>query len=328
VGPGSMVSSDPAGELIGVLTVSQMPTRSDTPEPPSFELDRSDQTAEDERASREASPSPPLFELEHFGQTVEGQPIAEQSPPSPPLPLPQDHEFQAQGELREQFQWLSDMLNENKKKGWGTGYRDFVDVLLLLRAVGGLGMVAELGNKRVHDGVFHASTGGYSISLSMFIRLMGLEYSPGTWRNKLTSYFRLRTLHSFSEHANGIRFRSQEHQAVWDIVRQWMENDNTFLPATWVTIQYGNSKLQGILREMEQEVRLGKRFSSSSFLCVQHWVLTKFARYSGVRGGTRRMRRILYSEKSTTNCSNDSKCDLTTYSEGFNPNGSTGKHTS
>jgi hypothetical protein len=218
-----------------------------------FEPDCPDQSVDEE-----GSPSPPLFELDHFGQMAEGQPVTEEGPPSPPLPPPQDQELRAQEELQEQFRWLVEMLNLNQRKGWGTGYRDFVDVLLLLRGVEGLGMVVELGNKRVSDGVFSSSTGNYRLSLYTFISLMGLEYSSGTWRNKLTSYFRLRTLHSFSEHADRIHFQSQEHQAAWDIIKQWMDNDDRLLPPTWVTVRYGNTKLQRILREMEQEVRLGK----------------------------------------------------------------------
>ena len=81
------------------------------------------------------TPSPdmsehPLFEPDTSSPIVQDQPIVEHRSPSPLLLLPcqDDPEFQAKEEMREQFQWLVDVLGQNEKRSWGTGYRDFSDV--------------------------------------------------------------------------------------------------------------------------------------------------------------------------------------------------------
>ena len=139
---------------------------------------------EDQSILERGSPPPPLF--------VEDQPSAEQTTSPPPFQT-DIHEIQATHEIRDQFGWLVDLLGQNQSRGWGTAYRDFADVSVLLRAVRGLGMVERVNN-RISNEIFHASTGDYALSLLKFIDLMSLGHSTATWGNKLTMYFWLKTL--------------------------------------------------------------------------------------------------------------------------------------
>jgi hypothetical protein len=236
-----------------IRQISQTPNPSlDMPEPPLFEPDTPSQISQDQHIIDRGSPSPslPLAEDPH---------ISEQS--SPPIPLislqVDDEESQAMEEMREQFQWLVGLLNQNQTRRWGTAYRDFADVSLLLHAVQGLGMV-ERRNGRISNGEFCASTGNYALTLPIFIGVMGLGHSPGTWNNKLAMYFRLRSLYSYSEHNGGISFSSQKHQVAWEIVRLWVKDQDKLLPENWITTKYGNTQLRGLVRDMIQEVHRSK----------------------------------------------------------------------
>lgn len=171
-------------------------------------------------------------------------------------------------EMREQFQWLVEMLGENQRRNWGTGYRDFADVSLLLHAVRRLGMM-ERGNNRITSGVFNASTGDYALNLSTFIEVVGLGHSPATWRNKLTMYLRLKSLHSYSEHTSGTCFSSSVHQDAWDIISRWVEHQDVFLPENWITLKYGNTRLRVLVREMVQEAYKGKYQALFSVFCTE-----------------------------------------------------------
>ena len=57
----------------------------------------------------------------------------------------QPDEGEVAEEIRREYSWLPTLLAENKTKAWGTAYRDFVEVRLLLVAVQGLNIV-ETGN--------------------------------------------------------------------------------------------------------------------------------------------------------------------------------------
>ena len=161
-------------------------------------------------------------------------------------------------EMRRQFEWLTKLIGLNSRKTWGTGYRDFVDVLLLLHAARELGMEVR-GNGRVSSGVFSASTGNYALTLQTFIGAMPLLHMPTTWGNKLTTYFRLKSLYSYSQHAGDACFRSPTHRAAWQILGCWMKNQDQLLPeGSWVTTKYGNTELRTLVREMVQEANRSK----------------------------------------------------------------------
>ena len=167
--------------------------------------------------------------------------------------------LQAQQEIQESFHWLAKMLDENKKRGWGTGYQDFVDMSLVLRAVGMLGMVERQGN-RVSDGVFSASTGAFSLSFITFLDVMHLGYTSSTWRNKQTTYFRIKALYQYSQHTGGITFQNPSHDSAWKIIKCWMENQDMILEESWVTTRLGNTELRELTRNMLQEVYGGEKF--------------------------------------------------------------------
>jgi hypothetical protein len=150
------------------------------------------------------------------------------------------------------------MLADNKRRGWASGYRDFADVLLLLRAVGRLGMV-EQQNNRVSEGVFSASAGDFSLSLETFIDAMNLEHAWGTWRNKLTTYFRIKSLYLYSKHAGRIDLKNPVHRNTWDVVNHWMEHHDKLLEENWVTKRFGSTELRPIVRGMVQEAYQGKQ---------------------------------------------------------------------
>ena len=112
--------------------------------------------------------------------------------------------------------------------------------------------MVERVNNRISDGIFHASTGGYALSLLKFIDLMSLGHSTATWGNKLTMYFRLKTLYSYSQHVGGANFQSPAHNEAWDIVSNWVINQNALLPENWITTRFGNTQLRTLLRGMVQ----------------------------------------------------------------------------
>jgi hypothetical protein len=163
-------------------------------------------------------------------------------------------------EMREQFQWFVEILSQNQSRGWGTAYRDFADVLLLLRAVEGLGM-AERRNSRISNGVFRSSMGDYALTLPQFVEEMGLGHSAATWRNKLTMYFRIMSLYSYAQHNGGACFRFPPHRLAWEALSRWVENQDVFLSANWMTIRYGNTELRPLVRDMLQEALKGKRLN-------------------------------------------------------------------
>jgi len=160
-------------------------------------------------------------------------------------------------EMRDQFHWLVTMLNENKNRSWGTAYRDFADVSLLLSAVGELGMM-EGANHRVSKGVFRASTGNYSLTLPTFIEVMDLGHASGTWGNKLTMFFRLKAIYSYHEHAGEPHFWSPIYQDAWRIVSCWVKDRDKLLPENWTTTRFGNTELRKLARDMLQETTQSK----------------------------------------------------------------------
>jgi hypothetical protein len=250
---------------------------------PLFEPDSPSQIAEEEgqlASQRGSSSSPhPSFTGD---QPMGDQPVEE--PPTPPTSQVDGQELQAMEEIREQFQWLVDLLDQNAKKRWGTAYRDFADVSLLLHAVGGLGMV-EMGNGRVGDGQFNTSVGNFSLSLSTFLEIMNLGHSPATWRNKMTMFFRLKSLYSYSQHARGELFELPEHQRAWGIVELWVRDAHLFLPeGQWVTTKYGNTELRRLAKEMVQVANQGKVLLSKSDFCFSALLSLCFTRRRGVFG--------------------------------------------
>lgn len=207
---------------------------------------------------REGVSELPLFYADSPSPIVEHS-LLFSPPPSPPSALEtEDQELQAQMEMRERFGWFIAMLNENQKRGWGTGYRDFADVLLLLRAVSSLGM-KEQGNNRLSNGVFSASVGDFGLDLWTFIHMMDLGHSPGTWRNKLTTYFRIKSLHLYSQHIGGIGFQDQSHVYAWNVVSPWMEHRDKLLGEdVWVTKRFGSTELRPLIRNMVQAAYAGE----------------------------------------------------------------------
>ena len=130
--------------------------------------------------------------------------------------------------------------------------------------------MVEGPNGRISEGVFHARTGNYTIPLPIFIDIMGLGHSVATWRNKLTMYFRLKSLYSYGEHIGGVSFRSTQHQTAWDIVSCWVKDGDKLLPENcWITTKYGNTELRVLVREMVQEVHHGKCHTPSVSLLVR-----------------------------------------------------------
>jgi len=203
----------------------------------------------------------PLFDVDPLSPTAEFEPHIHDFPSPPPPPSPPheaiDQEHQIQEEMQQQFQWFSDMLIENKKRGWGTAYRDFVDVLLLLKAVEGLGIV-EQTNNRLTSGVFCASTGEFMLGWTDFIDAMSLEHSSATWRNKMTMYFRIKSLYLYFQHTGSRHFQDQAHDHAWEILEIWMENRDRVLGDSWATKRFGNTELRRLLQSMIQEAYNGK----------------------------------------------------------------------
>ena len=108
---------------------------------------------------------------------------------------PSDNEEPSQpdkGEVAEEIQrehsWLPTLLAENETKAWGTAYRDFVKVRLLLVAVQGLN-IEEMGNNRLTKGVFLSEGREFTLSVWEFIDILQLVHSSATWWNKVTAYF-------------------------------------------------------------------------------------------------------------------------------------------
>lgn len=209
----------------------------------------------------------PLFDLDTPSPVIDHPFLIDQDPPSPPSPplLPahqvDNQELQAQEEIRQHFRWLPDLLSQNQRRRWGTAYRDFVDVVLLLNTVRELGM-EEQRNNSVSDGVFSASTGDITLNLDTFIEVVQLNHTAATWRNKLTTYFRIKSLCLFAEHRGGIQFQETTHKQAWDTVNSWVENQHCMLPESWITTRYGSTELRPLIRAMTQEVLQGKCFFS------------------------------------------------------------------
>jgi hypothetical protein len=173
-------------------------------------------------------------------------------PPPPPLAI-------AEQEMREEFSWLNDLLAKHEAKGWGTAYRDFADVKLLLLAAQSLGMDEK--NNRVADGVFMSSVGDFPLTIWNFIDILDLQHTSGTWRNKMTSYFRIKQLYTFSQHNSGeIPFQRPDYSNAWDVIRIWMDRKDDMLGVDWVTMRFGNTELRSLLSGMVEEIHNGEHY--------------------------------------------------------------------
>jgi len=214
-------------------------------------------------------PTTPLF----YGDPDSPEPtspvILQTTLPDDEVPLPQSDdeepalshsdEGQIAGEIQREYSWLSTLLTENQIKGWGTAYRDFIDVKLLLMAVRGLGM-EEMANNRVTKGVFRSSTGEFALSMWEFIDILQLTHSSGTWRNKVTAYFRIKQLYMFAQYNGGdIHFQNREHRMAWETVKYWMVHQEELLGLRWETTRYGSKELRLLVQYMVGEVCHGKR---------------------------------------------------------------------
>ena len=87
-------------------------------------------------------------------------PVVSNTPHSEGLPLSQSdedlllsQETQVEEEIRGEYRWLCALLAENEERAWGTVYRDFIGVRLMLSAAQGMGM-EELSNNQIGNGAF------------------------------------------------------------------------------------------------------------------------------------------------------------------------------
>jgi len=194
-----------------------------------------------------------------------GPDISDASHSEEPL-LPQD-DTQVEEEIQGEYSWLHAMLAENEGRAWGTAYRDFVEVNLLLSAVRGMGM-EELSNNRVGNGTFQASTGEFTLSIWDFIDILGLKHSSGTWRNKFTAYFRIKRLFMFAQYRGAVmQFRTPECSQAWDVIQVWMQHQDAIIGDNeWVTRRYGSKELRALLKGMVAEACYGK-CNSLSWCC-------------------------------------------------------------
>jgi hypothetical protein len=200
-------------------------------------------------------------------------PVVSNTPHGEGLPLSQSdeellsQETQVEEEIRGEYRWLCALLAENEERAWGTAYRDFIGVRLLLSAAQGMGM-EELSNNRIGNGAFRASTGEFTLSIWDFIDILGLKHSSNTWRNKVTAYFRVKQLFMFARYRGAaMPFQNPEHTQAWNVIRVWMEHQDAIIQDNeWVTRRYGSKELRGLLQGMVEEACHGKYIS----LCQCH----------------------------------------------------------
>lgn len=189
----------------------------------------------------------PLSELENeefrYRSEFEDPPLSQSDESS------RSYDETVAAEIRDRFDWFSALIRENESQPWGTAYRDFVDVAQLLRAVRDMGM-KPMRNK-ISPGIFPASTGMVTLSVWTFIDILRPIHAPGTWRNKVTAYFRVQSLYKFARSAQDPRltFENQGHLDVLETIILWVENENIMLGNIWRT-QYGSKKFREQLGEM------------------------------------------------------------------------------
>ena len=100
----------------------------------------------------------------------------------------QSDEGEVAEEIQREYSWLPILLAENETKAWGTAYRDFVEVRLLLVAVQGLN-IEETDSNWLTKGVFQSEEREFTLSVCEFIDILQLMHSSAIWRNKVTAYF-------------------------------------------------------------------------------------------------------------------------------------------
>ena len=173
----------------------------------------------------------------------------------------QPDEGEVAEEIRREYSWLPTLLAENETKAWGTAYRDFVEVRLLLVAVQGLN-IEEMGNNQLTKGVFLSEGREFTLSVWEFIDILQLAHSSATWRNKVTAYFRIKQLYMFAQYNGGdITFQTPEHRPAWKAVQYWMDHREKVLEPRWETTRYGSKELHPLLQTMVMEVCYGKLIS-------------------------------------------------------------------
>ena len=160
-------------------------------------------------------------------------------------------------EMREEFQPLAAEIHGHVRRRWNTAYRDFADVSVLLSGLGKLGIEGK-GNGQLSRGEYHASEGVYSLDWKIFVDIMQLGCTSATWGNKIKTYSRIMSIRSFDRYNAGVHFRSDEYRQAWTVVRVWSSDENQFLPDDhWAAKKYGSTKLQTLVRGMNQEVFQG-----------------------------------------------------------------------
>jgi hypothetical protein len=108
--------------------------------------------------ARSETPEVPLFEPDPPSPIGKDQVTTEQGPLPPPSPMDNEEDGPQVGiELHLLFKWLVDLLAGLRVGGWGSAYRDFMEVRFLLHGVQALGMV-EWGNDRVSDCILYYYT--------------------------------------------------------------------------------------------------------------------------------------------------------------------------
>jgi hypothetical protein len=167
-------------------------------------------------------------------------------------------------EIRARYSWFCSIIQENESKSWGTAYRDFVDVAFLLRAVSDMEM-RPMRNRQISSGVFQASMGPVNLDVWTFINILDLTHKSGTWRNKVTAYFRVQKLYKFVQSTQGLNlpFETQEHLDVLRSIVLWVDNEDFMLGDMWET-QHGSKNFRQQLVDMLSMVSGGGLFCSLS----------------------------------------------------------------
>jgi len=142
--------------------------------------------------------------------------------------------------LHEHFAREIELIAEYEAADWGTAYRDFVQVPVLLAVGARFGMRASYSKNTIFPGIYTNSEGReVTVRTPELAEGMGLTY--GSWKNRITLYFRVWEFLGMTEDENAmIGDMEEEMIGVRDRLLEW-SNGSEVLASSAQTTKYLHS---------------------------------------------------------------------------------------
>lgn len=150
--------------------------------------------------------------------------------------------------LPEQFAVEISLIERYANEDWSTAYRDFAQVPVLIRIGRQFGMVPSLSTNSITAGWIYGP-GGERIRLKAADLIKAFGYEWGSWKNKVTLYFRVLKFLRLSEDEDALeRDMEGDMRHMRSRLLEWVVTTDSVLPEGHrATRYYTSEKLRGRL---------------------------------------------------------------------------------